>query len=96
MKKLWVDDVRAPFFQAEKWDIAKSYNEAIQLLFKNSYDVISLAHDLGEGQNGMDILKWMYNNSIWPKTIHVHSANPVAAERMQAFIDDVEKELNLV
>jgi hypothetical protein len=90
-RKLWVDDVRLPHEDGrEEWDIAESYDEAIELLLKNNYDAISLDHDLGTGLTGMHILKWMYSNDRWPKNVWVHSMNPVAAKSMLLFIDDIQ------
>lgn len=91
---LWVDDVRIPpdyYAVTKKWDVARDYQEAIDLLEKNTYEVISLDHDMGYGPTGLDVLKFMEKKGIWPNEIVVHSENPVGKEAMKNFISDHEE-----
>ncbi len=92
--KLWIDDVRpAP---DDTWDIARTYDEAINSLSKNKYDIVSFDHDLGDFKDGRertgyDVLLWLtekrLNNETVPKNLRIHSANPVGRQRMQGVID---------
>jgi len=83
--KLWVDDVRpAP----DGWIWAKSYKSAMKLLEQNDwdFDVISLDHDLGGTKTGYDILyrieRRAHEYVNYAPFIGVHTANPVARDRM--------------
>lgn len=96
--KLWIDDVRpAP---DDSWDIARTYNEAIEKLKKFHYNTISFDHDLGDFREdgremtGYDILMWVVErlqNDLagerLPTQYNVHSANPVAQQRMNGVIE---------
>lgn len=49
-KKLYLDDVRTPIH--EDWTVVRNYDEFVSQIKKwglNSFEVISLDHDLGEG-----------------------------------------------
>ena len=89
--KLWLDDCRpAP----EGWDWHFHVDDMIddmQRLFNKNKEIemISLDNDLGECEKeGYKILDWLESLQI-PITfgIHIHSANPVARERMRAIIE---------
>ena len=89
MIALWVDDMRAPPNDSPsiEWHWAKNYEEAISLLSKNSYDRISLDHDLGsEAYTGRHILRQIEYYNWWPKQICVHSMNPPGRQSMLSFI----------
>lgn len=92
--KLWVDDSRpAP----DGWVWAKGYKAAMRTLEANDWDfeVISLDHDLGGNKTGYDILCKIeqrvqaYQN--YKPFIGVHTANPVAREKMQKVADKINK-----
>ena len=93
MKRLWLDDIReAP----HGWVRVNTAKDAIDVLrIGGRIDEISLDHDLGEGNQGvadpgtgLDVLDWMLQQAMegrWdcvPRTIHIHTANPVGAARM--------------
>ena len=89
--KIWLDDVRpAP----EGWVWVKNYSEAVQHLASFSWSEVSLDHDLGDfGDDrewtGYDVLMYIVEMKQWGReigTVKVHSANPVAQERMQGVI----------
>lgn len=94
MKNLWVDDERpAP----EGWDLAKSYQEAIDKLETINYDKVSLDHDIasfdenGE-KTGYDIALWLANRKYTsdeyiPSKIECHSANPVGRLRIEGVVN---------
>lgn len=90
MKKfLWVDDLRDPpddLPEGLVWDVARSYQEAIDKLQESCYDVISLDHDLGEEKSGYDVLCWIEEKFHFGekpvKLVYIHTANPEGARRM--------------
>ena len=83
-RKLFVDDERFPV--DDTWDIARSFHEAIYLLERNEYDLVSLDHDIqsfygNREMTGRDVLNWLIDRKInagWqhvPAFIEVHSQN---------------------
>ena len=83
---IWLDDVRpAP----ENYFWVKTIQEAEEvLLFPLSIQKMSLDHDLGTTRTGYDFVKWMAENSLWPKEKPiVHSSNPPGRENMCALIN---------
>jgi hypothetical protein len=75
------------------------------LLTQENVTEISLDHDLGDltgtpERTGYDVLAWLeakvygggYQNQPLPK-IHIHSANPVAKNRMTAALTAIHKAL---
>ena len=86
MRKLWIDDVRPP---PEGWEWAKTGKDALDMLRENTYDEVSFDNDLGPGDEGYKVADWL-EMEVWmghrraPKLCHVHSMNPVAAERIRA------------
>ena len=79
MKVLYVDDIRFPeyFHQiGAEITVARTYDEAIQYI-DDSYDIISLDHDLGEDKTGYDIAKYIVENQIKVGAVAIHSVNPV-------------------
>ena len=84
MINLFVDDIRIPL--NDDWVIARSYNEAIDLINNNSINQLSLDHDLGEERSGYDIAMYLVENNIYPKKIHIHSANPVGVKNISMLL----------
>ena len=91
--KIFLDDVR---------DTPEGYvrcywpSEVIELLKANPVSELSLDHDLGDDEKGTgyDVLKWIEeevytNNFTPPKVIKVHSANPIAKQRMLSAIASI-------
>lgn len=96
MKGLWVDDIRKLPTDYTGWDVARSYREAVELLSSNTYDVVSLDHDIasyedGKERTGYDLVKWIvqrkFDGHPVPKEYRIHSANPVGRQNMQQTID---------
>jgi hypothetical protein len=98
---LWLDDERpCPFVGS--WQIAKNYDEAVAILSKYTVVRCFLDHDLAwehyDGavdqkqyteKTGLDVVKWMATNNIWPTTAPiVHSHNPVGARSMANLLSD--------
>ncbi len=91
--KIFLDDVR---------DTPEGYvrcywpEEVIELLKTHPVSELSLDHDLGDDEKGTgyDVLKWIEeevytNNFNPPKVIKVHSANPIAKQRMLSAIASI-------
>ncbi len=91
--KVYLDDIRmAPDGWVRTW----WPEEVIALLKTGAVTEISLDHDLGDILNtprggkertGYDVLLWLERAVIVegfkPPVIHIHTANPVAEERMK-------------
>lgn len=87
--KIWLDDIRpAP----EGWHRCYWPNEVILLLQYLPVKEISLDHDLGDDETGTGykVLAWLEEQLYLEKfpaaripTIHIHTANPVARDRME-------------
>lgn len=104
LKLLWLDDLRDPeeyigaIYGFHLW--CKTAAQAILALETMEFDEVSLDHDLGlvgpNGENpgdGYDVLLWIESKvrlEGWkPPVMKVHSANPVAVERMEAAIQSI-------
>lgn len=90
--KLWVDDVRpAP----DGWAWAKTSKDAIAWLkcWWNEVDIISLDHDLGGNDTGYKVLIFIEMRvgleGFSAPMIEIHTANPVARERMQQTVTSI-------
>jgi hypothetical protein len=94
--KLWLDDVRpAP----DGWVHVYTAPEAICYFAQGNVEEASLDHDLGpsDAGTGYDVLLWVEKAMAafaWygpmPK-IHVHSANPVGRNNMNAAIESIHR-----
>lgn len=81
---LYVDDLRKC---PNGFIVARNYNEAIELLNSNEVNILSLDHDLGiydngVEKNGYDIVKYMCENGISPRKIYIHTDNVVGRDNM--------------
>ena len=90
--KVFLDDIRLPskiYGNEQDWTLVTTVAETIELLKTGLVTEISLDHDLGTtdpDHTGYDVILWMEENNIWPEYCHVHSANPIAAQKMVAAI----------
>ena len=92
MIKLWLDDdpERDP---AGDWVIVRKADEAIKILKSGNVVLASLDHDLGDIRQepypfeitGMDVVKWMIKENVFPSVINIHSFNP----RARAMVEDL-------
>lgn len=94
LKKVWLDDERpAP----SGWYHVKTATEAIELINSCTVEEISLDNDLGlEDQEGYDVLKYIeetvfHNPSFKAPIIHIHTANPVARQKMKAGLENIKR-----
>lgn len=81
---LYVDDIRRC---PDGFVVARSYDEAIQLLKNNTINILSLDHDLGIDEhgvekNGYDIVKYICEHGISPRKIYIHTDNVVGRDNM--------------
>lgn len=88
--KLYVDDLR-PAPAGSNWEVARNFHEAIYMLEKNEYEMVSLDHDIAsfygnKEMTGYDVLMWLVARKLeggyTPSTVVVHSANPVGIAKM--------------
>lgn len=101
--KIWLDDIRTP--PDESWTWCKSAQEFEKTFVHHFHEIfeISFDHDLasfnsltGDEITGYHCLcmveKFARHNIDWtiPK-MHVHSANPVGAQRMLKVINSLER-----
>lgn len=99
---MWVyldDERKAP----EGWVQCRWPEEVIKLLETGQVTDLSLDHDLGEDcsysnpRTGYDVITWMEQqvatnpNFQPPRRMVVHSANPVAKQRMKAGLRQIYK-----
>jgi len=83
-RRLWLDDVRPP---PPGWTWAKTARWAISELYNQSYDMVSLDHDLGPGDgNGGEVLRFLESKaygdpSFFIPRIFIHTTNPLAFVR---------------
>ena len=88
---LWLDDIRTPPTD-RPWLHVRTVEECIAKIKRKVPQRLSLDNDLGEGlRQGYEVLDWLeeraFRGLAIPEEISVHSANPVARQRMQTVID---------
>lgn len=81
--KMYVDDIRP--FPKEGFVCCRSYRDATFRLTTGDFEYISLDYDLGQEENGLDILIWMKNNGKYIPHINIHSTHPIGIYRMLNF-----------
>jgi len=95
--KIWLDDVRpAPF----GWTRCYWPDEVIRILETETVSEISLDHDLGDdSMTGYAVLLWIeeavHTSDYIPPKINIHSANPVAKEKMLKAVTSIDKYFRL-
>lgn len=82
---LWVDDIRKP--PTSEWTWVRTCRDALGILRYNRIDVLSLDHDLGNGETTRPIVLYMCETGNWPRDVRVHSANPVGVEWLKGMIE---------
>ena len=85
MINLYLDDVRTPPIG---YVLAKTVEEAIDIIENNQIDRLSLDHDLGEDEfgeirkTGYDLVKYICEHRIAANAIFLHTSNPVGRDNM--------------
>ncbi|WP_374187416.1 cyclic-phosphate processing receiver domain-containing protein [Priestia aryabhattai] len=82
---LYLDDLRdCP----ADFEVARSYDEAIERFNTHTIHILSLDHDLGEDENqqllptGYDFVKYMCEHGLRADKIYIHTDNGVGRENM--------------
>lgn len=81
---LWVDDSQTP---PDGWAWAQTSAGAIDALCFGMVERLSLDHDLGGDDTAHVVIRWMHENRMWPREIHVHSTDPVYIECLTRMIN---------
>jgi hypothetical protein len=82
---LYLDDLRVC---PEGFTVARTMDEAIQMMKKYNIYILSLDHDLGEDANGnllptgYDLVKFICENNMMLAIVHIHTDNVVGRENM--------------
>lgn len=93
--RLFLDDERFPAEKDKDMIIARSYNEAINLIEQNGCPIfISFDHDLGTDKTGYNVAQWLIHKDIdseytfIPKhfTFYVHSQNPIGKRNIEGLL----------
>ena len=86
--KIILDDCRPLPEDSKHYNCVRTYEECAFLL-RNIHTIsyISLDYDLGEGETGLSVLKYMveYGNDV--KHINIHSTHPTGASKMREYAE---------
>lgn len=92
--KLYLDDLREPY---PGWTLVETAQQAIDVLGTFKVSEVSLDHDLGDDRNGTgyDVLVWIEEKVFTdpdyvPPTIHVHTSNASAREKMMLCVETID------
>jgi hypothetical protein len=95
---IFLDDVRDS--PDDSWVLVRNVKSCLKLLKTETVDTLSLDHDLGSEkieETGYAVLLWIERRIISkksyvpPRSIIIHSANPVGRDRMYAAIKSILK-----
>lgn len=91
MIHVYLDDMRRC---PQGFTLAKNAEECILLLQACAVDILSLDHDLGWGseQTGMDVVRWMIHNRIFPRIVYIHTSSSSACTAMYQMLYSVKPE----
>ena len=86
--KIFLDDLRE--FPKENYECVRTYEDCVMLLrlFGSKVEIINLDYDLCSKKTGLDVLKYMHNNNMVPKTIIVHSTHSTGVSMMERYIKE--------
>lgn len=97
---VYLDDLRD---EPEGWVRTHTVEETIALLETGNVSDLSLDNDLGEGiKEGYKVLDWIEEqvyadpNFPIPARISIHSANPVARQRMLMTLQSIDKARTMI
>ena len=87
---VYLDDIRTPMngkVGDTFWVVVRTIEATKTLLEAGVVGNMSLDHNLGPGETGYDLVKWMEAENVWPGgSIAVHSGNIVGRENMMAVL----------
>ena len=81
---LAIDDLRN---FADRYITVRTFDEAKAILPTMVWEEVIFDHDLGDSEpnhTGYDLLTWMLEQNIRPKTVFLVTSNPIGRERMGA------------
>ena len=86
--KIILDDRRSLPEDSKYYNCVRTYEECT-LLLRNIHTIsyISLDYDLGEGETGLSVLKYMVECGNDVKHINIHSTHPTGVEKMQEYAE---------
>ena len=94
MISVYMDDQRTPMSKANRnvpdpyWVVVRTIKDTKELLTLGIVHDLALDHDMGLGDTGYDLAKWMEANNVWPTgKITLHSANIVGRDNMRAVLN---------
>lgn len=81
-------DDRRPMPEKSPYNCVRTYEECA-LLIRNFHTIsyISLDYDLGGGETGLSVLKYMVECGNEAKHINIHSSHPTGVPKMQEFVE---------
>ena len=84
--KIILDDRRPLPEGSKEYNRCRSYEECAFLL-RNIHTIryISLDYDLGEGETGLSVLKYMVECGNGVKHINIHSTHPTGVPKMREY-----------
>lgn len=89
MYHIFLDDAR-DMPKSGRYQVAKNYEDCVLLLelFGAELETIDLDYDLGnQNETGYDVLVYMKEHGIRPKSINVHSDHPEGARKMVKYAE---------
>lgn len=99
--KLFIDDERFPPDDSNEWLIARSSNEAIDIVIKQGTpNFISFDHDLGGDDTAMRFIWFLIESHIegsldtFPTNYYVHSQNPIGVQNIKGLMDNYIRTLS--
>lgn len=106
MYDLFLDDERFPAYQSNSEIVICRNADEFREVIKNKGwpNQIHLDHDLGEGEDGSDVMKWMYGyvmdkveegESVPDMKFFIHSQNPIGRKSMEGYIQDIDRYLKM-
>ena len=86
--KIILDDRRPLPEDSKHYNCLRTYAECA-LLLRNIHTIsyISLDYDLGEGETGLSVLKYMVECGNDVKHINIHSTHPTGVEKMRVYAE---------
>lgn len=92
---LFLDDERFPVDDGHQWIIVRTFDEAVSYVQKHGMPkYASFDHDLGDGKNGYDFVKWLVEQDLTQNgtiikedfTFYTHSQNPIGVANINAYL----------
>ena len=86
--KIILDDRRALPEDSPEYNCLRTFEECAFLL-RNIHTIryISLDYDLGEGETGLSVLKYMVECANEVKHINIHSTHPNGVQKMREYAE---------